>query len=465
MNVVPAQDSWHVSFLLTEVGLRITARIASACTVVHVVILLHTEKRSTTKFNECCDAMLWMTVLMKRWANTVVTALDSARKMLVESQADTFAHTPWKRLYAPMRSQSSAQDPVRSGDLLNAWRRYNRLWLLAGMRRWMRRYTLTRSGFFVSSRATSLFSWWWWRIRSCKASPHTSSGSGATTSWICGTCGTCARNLDWSCCLTSCGGWSSSPWLIGIGISWGSGDDGRIGNRSRDVFPVPTLSLYHQQVEELEAILMEVEADLAVQARRCRRSTRSKRNIRIVKKGKVWRRWIVSLISSFILRCNQLGLTCRRQPLSTHVDQMRCRKNELGYRTNPHANWSWTGFPEEYPSNRFTAGRKESKFPPKVPWSNIQNQKCMFGKTWRRQTDHLREKSYAIADGFPWRIKCVHEPKDSHLLMAYWTSAVKIFCKLLNTWWPMQCSEDSTLKVGPWSNSWQMLLPLVCSNW
>ena len=56
-NAVTAQDSWHLSFLLTEVGLRITARIAIACTVVHVVPLLHTDQCSTTKLNECCDAM------------------------------------------------------------------------------------------------------------------------------------------------------------------------------------------------------------------------------------------------------------------------------------------------------------------------------------------------------------------------------------------------------------------------
>ena len=29
----------------------------------------------------------------------------------------------------------------------------------------------------------------------------------------------------------------------------------------------------------------------------------------------------------------------------------------------------------------------------------------------------------------------------------------------------MQGSEASTLQVGPWSNSWPVLLPLVCSNW
>ena len=44
--------------------------------------------------------------------------------------------------------------------------------------------------------------------------------------------------------------------------------------------------------------------------RRCRgRSTTSKKNIMIIKEGKVWRRQISCLISSFVLKCNQLGLT------------------------------------------------------------------------------------------------------------------------------------------------------------
>ena len=71
------------------------------------------------------------------------------------------------------------------------------------------------------------------------------------TGWICGFCDTCSwgytrsRDLDRCLCLSPCGGWSSSSSpssLIAIGISWGSGGEGRGCNRSRDVFPVPTLS-------------------------------------------------------------------------------------------------------------------------------------------------------------------------------------------------------------------------------
>ena len=155
------------------------------------------------------------------------------------------------------------------------------------LRRWMWRYALTRSGSFVSSGATSLFScwwwssWWWWGIHIWTVliwyiirfwSNHGLNLWDLWDLWM-----RCTRSRDFDChrCSSSCGGWSSSPSITGIGISWGSGGEDRRGNRSRDVFPGPALFLYHQQVMELEAIMLVGQADLAVQeSRRFGRSTR-----------------------------------------------------------------------------------------------------------------------------------------------------------------------------------------------
>ena len=59
------------------------------------------------------------------------------------------------------------------------------------------------------------------------------------------------------------GGWLLLLFFKGIGISWGSGGEGRGGNRSRDARSCPTLSL-SQQMMELEAILVVGQAVLAV---------------------------------------------------------------------------------------------------------------------------------------------------------------------------------------------------------
>ena len=151
-------------------------------------------------------------------------------------------------------------------------------------------------------------------------------------------------------------------------------------------FQVP-LFLYHQQVMKLEAILVVARRSLrSTRPKRCGRSTRSKRNIRIIKE--FWRRWIAGLISSFVLRCDQLRLTshiffpdnhcplsdqmplsirladlsrraglissfvlrCDQLRLTSHIffpehnhcpcSRIKCgaEKVELGYKTNPHAN-------------------------------------------------------------------------------------------------------------------------------
>ena len=58
---------------------------------------------------------------------------------------------------------------------------------------------------------------------------------------------------------------------------------------------------------------------------------------------------------------------------------MRYRKFELGYRTSPHANWSWTGFPEEHPNRGFTAS-SDVKVAFKGTLENHTALEVLFGK-------------------------------------------------------------------------------------
>ena len=93
-------------------------------------------------------------------------------------------------------------------------------WLIISIWRSVCRCSLTRSAPFLSPRAVKIL------IRF-------SNRSWITMGWICGSCGVCgvcawgctrSRDLDRCRCLPSCGDWSSSPSLIGIGFSWGSSD-------------------------------------------------------------------------------------------------------------------------------------------------------------------------------------------------------------------------------------------------
>ena len=61
--------------------------------------------------------------------------------------------------------------------------------------------------------------------------------------------------------------------------------------------------LYHQTAKELKAILVVVQADLAVQDVPEVQEVLNlvdKRNVRIIKEGKSWWRWIIGLISSSV---------------------------------------------------------------------------------------------------------------------------------------------------------------------
>ena len=195
------------------------------------------------------------------------------------------------------------------------------------------------------------------------SSSDTSSDSGVTTGWVCGSCGTCtrgyirSRDLDRHRCLSSCGDWSASSSFIRIGKRWGSGGEGRRRNLSRDVLIGPTFSITSRWWSWRPS-------RRSKRFRRFWTSTRSKRNIRIIKE--FWWRRKMGLISSFVLRCSQLRLTSQIFfPEHKHSPRSRIKcatdKVELGNRTNPHANWPWTGFPEEHPSSPFTAGYKDVK--------------------------------------------------------------------------------------------------------
>ena len=106
----------------------------------------------------------------------------------------------------------------------------------------------------------------------------------------------------------------------------------------------------HQQVVELEATMVEIQGCLADQAdlvvqEKVHEALDEKGTSRSSKKVKNWRLWRAALISSFVLRCNKWELTSRIIfPECNHCPRTRVKcggeKVELGYKTNPHANWS-----------------------------------------------------------------------------------------------------------------------------
>ena len=97
--------------------------------------------------------------------------------------------------------------------------------------------------------------------------------------------------------------------------------------------------------------------------RRRLRTLWTRGNFRITKEINLgWRR-IIGIISSFVLRNNQLVRTSQILfPENNQRPRARIKcgleEIEVHYRTTPPANWSWTGFLEEYPSSGFTGGCK-----------------------------------------------------------------------------------------------------------
>ena len=176
-------------------------------------------------------------------------------------------------------------------------------------------------------------------------------------------------------------------------------------------------------------------------------------------------------ISSCILRCNQLRLTSQiffpEQP-SSMFSRVKYGAEKLTWATwtNPHACWSWTGFPEGYPSSGFTAGRKDVEI---TSASALQNHTALKLHVRQKMTSkdcHVLKNPVQLAmdsrEGsiVPWahRLACVHGILNI-------SSRFSVNCSSLGLpWWPVQDSA-SILQVGPWSSSLPQLLHLVCSTW
>ena len=143
-----------------------------------------------------------------------------------------------------------------------------------------------------------------------EASSESVTGSWMVTSCTCGPWGTSVWGYDRSSDLGRCppdsGGWSSSPSLLE------REEVEALVIVIAHVIDPPHLFFLHQQVEEVEPILVEVRVIwriLRILWFRIK-STRlwMNRNIRIIKDWKFWRWWGAGLTSS-VLRCNKLGMT------------------------------------------------------------------------------------------------------------------------------------------------------------
>ena len=81
---------------------------------------------------------------------------------------------------------------------------------------------------------------------------------------------------------------------------------------------------------------------------------------------------VVGLMSSFVLRCNQLGLTFRiffPEHNDCPCSRIKCgaEEVELGYKTNPHANGLERVFQRSTQATDSPLAAKMSKLPPKCP--------------------------------------------------------------------------------------------------
>ena len=109
---------------------------------------------------------------------------------------------------------------------------------------------------------------------------------------------------------------------------------------------------------------------------------------------------MISIISSFVLRCNQLELTS--QTFFPKYNQcpgvrLKCGTEEVGhaYKTNPHA---WTGFPD-YQSSGFTAGSNYVKV---ASESTLKNHAALQLHVRQNMTSwYMRGKSSAISQWIP----------------------------------------------------------------
>ena len=141
---------------------------------------------------------------------------------------------------------------------------------------------------------------------------------------------------------------------------------------------------------------------------------------------------------------------------------MRCWKSWIGLQDKPLRQFVVIGvFQRCTQAVDSPLAAKVSKLPPSLPSRIIQHWKCIFGKRWRRRTAICGEKSCAIADGFPWRINCFPELNDSHLWMAYRTSAVIFLGKLLIAG-PVTVANAASSRMAKLARSRKSLTSAYC---
>ena len=139
-------------------------------------------------------------------------------------------------------------------------------------------------------------------------------------------------------------------------------------------------------------------------------STRSKRNVRIIKECTVRRRWTIGFcwLYSGVISWGWRPEFSFQNTTIVHSRGSNAVLMKLKWATGQ----TLTPIGLEGCFQRNT----ETVDSPRVPWSNIQHWQCFFYQKWRRKTAICAEKALAIADGFPWKINCLPEPNDSHVL-------------------------------------------------
>ena len=110
-----------------------------------------------------------------------------------------------------------------------------------------------------------------------------------------------------------------------------------------------------------------------------------KGNFRIIKESNVWWKRIIGVVSSFVLKCNQLGLISRFSFQNTTIVHSR-GSNAVLKKLNWATGQTLTQIGLELVFQRSTQAvdsslaAKMSKFPPSVLRSNIPKWKDIFGK-------------------------------------------------------------------------------------
>ena len=112
--------------------------------------------------------------------------------------------------------------------------------------------------------------------------------------------------------------------------------------------------------------------------------------------------------------------------------QICCWKSWIGLQDKPSRQWVLNGFSRGVPKQWIHRWPQRCRnFYRGCPEVACSTRNAYSTKKWRLRTVICGEKSFVISDGFPWRTNCFAELKDSHLLIACWTSALIFFGKLL----------------------------------